>query len=429
MGAVSMAIIGDRVPAERRGRAIGTVMTAYAVSAVAGVPLGLGLAQLLGWRAPFWAVGGLASGVWLCLLRMLPTADDHLKAPRGENRLASPWAVGSQGLALGWLLTFAVVFSGFLLIPYLSPFMVGNLGVSPAELPWIYLCGGAATLLSSRLIGQWVDRRGPSLVLAGLLVGTVVPYLVFTHLTRSPLPVVILVFVLFMTLTSGRQIPTLALLAGRVPPSLRGRYLAINMAASDGASGLAAWVSGPVARDGLGWRADRLRAGGLGRGGGVIPCALHARGRSGGVPPRCAPPRLQLPSGSLSSLSQQGTFMDTPTRKHPSLPLPIQGEMRLERSEPAARGGEAAGAWSHPVDDEAAGAFCSRGLPGLRRPGAGRAGGGRGRPAVHRLHLRAGRQHARPPAIPRSWRPSAPIWTRAFCTPCRLRSRSPPCRR
>ena len=244
MGAVSMAIIGDRVPAERRGRAIGTVMTAYAVSAVAGVPLGLGLAQLLGWRAPFWAVGGLASGVWLCLLRMLPTVDDHLKAPRGENRLASPWAVGSQGLALGWLLTFAVVFSGFLLIPYLSPFMVGNLGVSPAELPWIYLCGGAATLLSSRLIGQWVDRRGPSRVLAGLLVGTVLPHLVFTHLTRSPLPAVILVFVLFMTLTSGRQIPTLALLTARVPPSLRGRYLAINMAASDGASGLAAWVSG-----------------------------------------------------------------------------------------------------------------------------------------------------------------------------------------
>lgn len=244
MGAVSMAIIGDLVPGERRGRAIGTVMTAYALSAVAGVPLGLGLAHLLGWRAPFWAVGGLAGVVWLCLLKALPTVDAHLKAPRGDSRLASPWAVGSQGLALGWLLTFAVVFSGFLLIPYLSPFMVGNLGVSQAELPWVYLCGGAATLLSSRVIGQWVDRRGPSQLLAALLVGTVVPYLVFTHLARAPLPVVILLFVLFMTLTSGRQIPTLALLTARVPPTLRGRYLAINMAASDGASGLAAWVSG-----------------------------------------------------------------------------------------------------------------------------------------------------------------------------------------
>ncbi|WP_224244026.1 myxochelin export MFS transporter MxcK [Hyalangium gracile] len=244
MGAVVMAIIGDLVPAERRGRAIGTVMTSYGLSAVAGVPLGLALASGWGWRTPFWAICGLSGLLWLWLLRTLPAVDRHLAEPREASSRGSLASVWTPHLALGWVLTFTVVFASFLLIPYLGAFMVGNLGLRLAELPWVYLCGGLATFASARWIGQLADRHGPSQVLAWLLVGTMGPHLLFTHLPVSPLPVVIGAFALFMALTSSRAIPTIALVSSRVPPVLRGRYLAVNMAASDGASGLAAWTSG-----------------------------------------------------------------------------------------------------------------------------------------------------------------------------------------
>jgi MFS transporter, DHA1 family, inner membrane transport protein len=240
MGAVVIAIVSDLVPAERRGQAIGTVMTAYALSAVAGVPLGLSLANLGGWRAPFFVLAGLAGLVWLVLLRALPRVDGHLtRAPGG-----APSEGFTPRLALGWGLTFTVAFASFLLIPYLGAFMVGNVGLSLTDLPWVYLAGGAATFFSSRWIGRMADRLGPARALAVLLVATMGPHLLFTHLPPSPLPVVAVVFVLFMTLTSGRVIPTMALVASRVPPALRGRYLAVNMAASDGASGLGAWLGG-----------------------------------------------------------------------------------------------------------------------------------------------------------------------------------------
>ncbi|MDC0707459.1 myxochelin export MFS transporter MxcK [Stigmatella sp. ncwal1] len=244
MGAVVMAIIGDLVPPERRGRAIGTVMTSMGLSAVVGVPLGLGLASLWGWRTPFWAIGALASTVWLCLWKVLPTINRHLSASREQAPGSALTSLWTPSLALGWLLTFSVVVSSFLLIPYLSPYMVGNLGLSSAHLPWVYLGGGAATLLCTRWVGRMTDRHGPVRVLASLLIGTMVPHLLFTHLPPSPFPVVALVFALFMSLTSSRVIPTIALIASRVPPSVRGRYLAVNMAASDGASGIAAWMSG-----------------------------------------------------------------------------------------------------------------------------------------------------------------------------------------
>jgi MFS transporter, DHA1 family, inner membrane transport protein len=244
MGAVIMAIIGDVVPPERRGSAIGTVMSALGLSAVVGVPLGLGVASLWGWRMPFWSLGVFAGAVWLGLWRVLPALDRHLTASPEPGAGAPPLSLWTPKLALGWLLTFSVVISSFLLIPYLSPYMVGNVGLSTSQLPFVYLVGGVATLLCTRWIGRMTDRHGPVRVLAALLLGTMVPHLLFTHLPPVPLPVVALVFALFMALTSSRVIPTIALIASRVPPALRGRYLAVNMAASDGASGLAAWASG-----------------------------------------------------------------------------------------------------------------------------------------------------------------------------------------
>jgi len=244
MSAVVMAIVADRVPAERRGRAIGTVMSSYGLSAVGGVPLGLSIASQWGWRAPFLAIGALAGILWILAWRILPAVDGHLAATREKSPRAPAPPLWAPGLALGWGLTFSVVFAGFLLIPYLSTFMVGNLGLRLSDLSWVYLCGGAATLFSARWIGHLADRHGPPRVLGSLLVATVAPYLLFTHLTDSPKAVVAAVFVLFMTLNSARAIPTIALISGRVPPALRGRYLAVNMAASDGASGIAAWTSG-----------------------------------------------------------------------------------------------------------------------------------------------------------------------------------------
>lgn len=71
-------------------------------------------------------------------------------------------------------------------------------------------------------------------------------HLGFTHLVPTPLALVCLTFMAFMVLTSLRAIPAMSLLAGLAPPALRGRYMAINMAVSDSASGLGAWVGGLV---------------------------------------------------------------------------------------------------------------------------------------------------------------------------------------
>ena len=243
--AVVMDVIVGSVPPERRGSAIGLVMSAYAVSAVAGVPVGLWIASLWGFRAPFALLTVASVGLWLVASRMLPKSEPGSRTAASaadalRQLLRTPALVG------GWGLTFLVVSAGFLMIPYLGAFFVGSLGVPPEKLSLIYLAGGLVTFFTSRLVGNLVDRVGPARVLGGLLVASAVPHLLVTHLTQARWFEVAACFVLFMTLTSGRMIPTMVLLTSRVPPALRGRYLAVNSAVSDAASGSAAWLAGSL---------------------------------------------------------------------------------------------------------------------------------------------------------------------------------------
>ncbi len=61
LGGITMAIIGDVFPEERRGSATGSLMSGFALASVAGVPLGLYIGTNYGWHMPFivLAIGGL----------------------------------------------------------------------------------------------------------------------------------------------------------------------------------------------------------------------------------------------------------------------------------------------------------------------------------------------------------------------------------
>lgn len=258
MVATVLAIIADRVPPPRRGAAIGTVMSAFGICAVIGVPSGLWLASQGGWRLPFFVVAALGAALWLVLLRTLPATPRDPRAARSS--LAD--VVAQPGLALGWLLTFGIVFAGFLIVPYLGAHLNGALGIALPQLSWLYLAAGGATFFAARFIGRACDRYGAIRVLTLLMLLSVIPHLWLTHLQPGPLLLTAGVFMLFMMLTATRGIPALAWLINRVPGPLRGRWLAINIAFTDAASGLAAWTTGLLVTTGSdGQLTDFSRAG------------------------------------------------------------------------------------------------------------------------------------------------------------------------
>ena len=106
VGSVVMAIIGDLIPAERRGRAMGVVLSAFPLVSVLGVPVSLLLANHLGWHAPFFTLAAIsfcfwpASAAWCH--RSMPTCE-RSRRRRSVRWRASPVSSPPARTGVHWL--------------------------------------------------------------------------------------------------------------------------------------------------------------------------------------------------------------------------------------------------------------------------------------------------------------------------------------
>ncbi|HEX4643969.1 MAG TPA: MFS transporter, partial [Verrucomicrobiae bacterium] len=92
-GAVVLAIVGDVIPEQRRGAAMGLVMSAFSVAIICGVPIGLLLASNINWHVPFFVLAGLSLIVCGMAARVLPPLRGHLEHVRQEHPVARMLAV------------------------------------------------------------------------------------------------------------------------------------------------------------------------------------------------------------------------------------------------------------------------------------------------------------------------------------------------
>lgn len=247
LSALSQTIVADVVPFERRGRAMAVVMSAFSFSTVAGVPLGLVLANHLGWHATFVAIA-LLSGVLVAVAMFtMPPLRAHLAAAQGR----SAWSGIRQVLAdtnhlRAFAFSLAMMSAGFVAIPYITLYMRANVGLAADDIPYVYLVGGAATLVSARWVGRLSDRRGKVEVFSALAVALGVPLMALTLMPVWPLPAVLAVSTLLFVVMSGRMIPGMALVASAANPALRGTFMALNAATQSTAMGIAAFVGGQL---------------------------------------------------------------------------------------------------------------------------------------------------------------------------------------
>lgn len=247
LSSIIMAIIADVIPPQRRGAAAGIVMSSFGMAAVAGVPTGVMLGAHYDWPAPFMLLVLLSALIWCGAALVLPRLDAHLLAT--PRRLADivPDLLGLfkvQRQRDAFVLSGVNLLGAMLIIPFIAPTLVSNLGVKPVDMTWVYLAGGAATLLSSRWLGRLADRIGALRMFRIAVLWSIVPALLLTHLTPMPMVLIVLCFVLFMTAMAGRNIPMQALLTTIPAPSRRGAFLSVNSAIQSLGTGVGAWLGG-----------------------------------------------------------------------------------------------------------------------------------------------------------------------------------------
>jgi DHA1 family inner membrane transport protein len=250
--ATLLTIVADVVPADRRARGMGIIMTAFSAAAALGVPLGLKLAQWWKWEAPFLVIAAVAAVVWLLLARVLPPVRGHLDRIGADHRKDFIALLKDRNAWTGIALMMVCVMGHFMIIPYLSPYLVGNVGLAEQQLFLVYLVGGVVTIFTGPYVGRLADRHGRFGMFAVLIVCACA--IVYHISTSGPLPLwhTLLNAAIFFIFASGRFIPAQATISLAVPSARRGAYMSLVSCSRDLSSGVTAALGGMIVAKGAG---------------------------------------------------------------------------------------------------------------------------------------------------------------------------------
>jgi predicted MFS family arabinose efflux permease len=241
--ALSLSILADVVPKERRGVAMGRVMGAFALASILGVPTGLELARLGNWRTPFLVVGALGLLAALAIRTWLPEL--RSSRPIGAPTLGASWLLKDRTSWIALSATALVYLGGFSIIPHLSTFVQHNLNVPREHLGVLYLAGGITSFFAMRAAGKLADRRGPHVVTV-LATALLLSIFAFGFLPAHPgIPPV----VLFMGLMVSNSVRGVALssLSTQVPSAeARARFMSANSTVQHAAAASGALLSSVV---------------------------------------------------------------------------------------------------------------------------------------------------------------------------------------
>jgi predicted MFS family arabinose efflux permease len=240
ISAVVLAIVGDLIPPEHRGKATGVVMAGFSTAAALGIPMGLYLGLNWSWHLPFFFIVGLSVLAWLFIILILPSVSGHIE----RARTVHAWKIlvripNNVNQLKALLFSCIILFGQFAIIPYLADYVEHNIGFEKRELVWMYFFGGALTFITNPFIGYLSDRFGQLRIFLLMMLISCIPIGFITSMGENPLPIVLIVTSGFFVFAGGRNIPGTALVISTAAPYERGGFMSIRNALQQLASGIA----------------------------------------------------------------------------------------------------------------------------------------------------------------------------------------------
>jgi DHA1 family inner membrane transport protein len=240
------AYVGERVPYQRRGLAIGMIEFAWAGSALVGLPLVGLLMERMGWRAPFFVLGGLGLLSLVALAILIPRGSHQQRDTESLPGFLEAWRLLSRERAALGALGFGLLISAAndnLFVVY-GPWLESAFGLSVAVLGAATTVIGLAELLGEGLTAAIADQLGLKRAIAAGSILSALSYILLPLVGRT-LPLALMG--LFLTfLTFEFTIVTAISLFTEILPAARATMMSSSVAAFSMGRVMGALVGGPV---------------------------------------------------------------------------------------------------------------------------------------------------------------------------------------
>lgn len=247
IGSISMAIIADLFVIQQRGRVMGFIQMGFGASQVLGIPIGLYLANLWGWHAPFLWVAAMATVVVALIAMKLQPLTQHLAVQQDKTAFTHLLhTVAKKDYRIGFTATALLSIGGFMMMPFGSAFAINNLKVTQNQLPIIFMVAGLSTLVIMPLVGKLSDRIDKFRIFALASAWMILMVVLYTNLGPTPLWLIIIFNILMMAGLMSRMIPSTALVTAIPVLQDRGAFMSINSSLQQIAGGIAAAFAGMI---------------------------------------------------------------------------------------------------------------------------------------------------------------------------------------
>ncbi len=247
IGAQVLSIISDIFGYERRGMAMGAVMSSFAIASTLGVPFALYLANAISWHAPFLFVGFLGLGMIPLLNKYIPEMKEHVNTENPMTKLNILKDVLRNKHQINALIFSALIMMGhFLIIPFVNPYLEYNKNFSKSLTPLVYLVGGLSAFGAAFIFGRLADRIGKLEVFSFSVVASAIMVVVITNLPDVGFPIVLLFFGLWFAVSTGRAVTAQAMLSNVPLPGQRGSFMSFNSSVQQLGTSAASFLSGLI---------------------------------------------------------------------------------------------------------------------------------------------------------------------------------------
>ena len=249
IASVSLAIVTDIFDMKVRSRVMGFVQMSFAVAQVAGIPLGIYLANVIGWHAPFMLIVGIGIPAGIAMMRLVRPIDTHLSIERSADHNAFKHlqkTISQPTYIKAFATTALLSIGGFLMMPFSSAFLVNNIGISQEHLPLVFMFTGMATIIILPVVGRISDTVGKfrMFVIGTVIAGIAIIY--YTNLSITPLWEVVLINVILFAGIMSRMIPATTLMTAVPDISDRGAFMSINSSLQQISGGIASVFAGLI---------------------------------------------------------------------------------------------------------------------------------------------------------------------------------------
>jgi predicted MFS family arabinose efflux permease len=248
IGSISMAIVSDLFPIEKRGRVMGFLQMGFGTSQVLGIPISLYIANHFGWQSPFFLIVGMALIIWLFIVLKMKPITKHLEVKDKDTNALQHLihTIQNRNYRVGFLTTALMSLGGFMIMPWGSVYAINNLHVTQEQLPLLFMIAGVATLLMMPLIGKISDKINKFTIFTFASAWMIIVVVTYANLGETSFAIVVILNVLMMMGVMARMVPSVALVSELPKLQDRGAFMSVNSSLQQMAGGIAAAIGGMI---------------------------------------------------------------------------------------------------------------------------------------------------------------------------------------